>query len=51
MEAVAADVVVIGGGLSGLTAAYYLLKKDRGLRVTVLEAKGERVCVSLDFMD
>ncbi|XP_041364497.1 probable flavin-containing monoamine oxidase A [Gigantopelta aegis] len=39
MEAFEVDVVVVGGGLSGLASAYYLLKKDRGLRVLVLEAK------------
>ncbi|GFR89735.1 amine oxidase [Elysia marginata] len=39
MESFECDVVVVGAGLSGLTAAYYLSKKDRGLRVVVLEAK------------
>lgn len=33
------DVVVIGAGLSGLTAAYDLLSVDPDLRVLVLEAK------------
>lgn len=32
------DVVVIGGGLSGLTTASEILKKDPELRVTVVEA-------------
>lgn len=35
----AADIVIIGAGLSGLTAAYRILKKDSSLRVIVLEAK------------
>ncbi|KAK3750727.1 hypothetical protein RRG08_022208 [Elysia crispata] len=39
MESFECDVVVIGAGLSGLSAAYYLTKKDRSLRVVVLEAK------------
>ena len=41
MESFECDVVVIGAGLSGLSAAYYLTKKDRSLRVVVLEAKGK----------
>ncbi len=32
-----ADVAVVGGGLTGLWTAYYLLKTDPGLRVVVLE--------------
>ena len=31
-------IVIIGGGISGLSAAYFLLQKDPTLRVTVLEA-------------
>lgn len=33
------DVIVIGGGLSGLTAAYYLLENKADCRILVLEAK------------
>lgn len=33
------DVVIVGAGLSGLTAAYHLKKVDPSLKVTVLEAK------------
>lgn len=31
-------ILIIGGGISGLSAAYFLLKKRPSLRVTVLEA-------------
>jgi glycine/D-amino acid oxidase-like deaminating enzyme len=34
-----ADVVVIGGGFTGLSAAYYLRKRLPGKRVVLLEAK------------
>ncbi|WP_406837819.1 NAD(P)/FAD-dependent oxidoreductase [Streptomyces sp. AHU1] len=34
-----ADVVVVGGGYTGLWTAYYLKKADPSLRVTVLEQK------------
>ena len=37
----AADVVVVGAGVSGLTAAYHLTTRDPNLRVVVVEAKGE----------
>jgi protoporphyrinogen/coproporphyrinogen III oxidase len=32
------DLIVIGGGIAGLSAAYYALKKSPDLRVTVLES-------------
>lgn len=31
------DVAIIGGGLTGLWTAYYLLERDPGLRIAVLE--------------
>ena len=36
------DVIIIGAGLSGLSAAYLLWKKDPNLKVLLLEAKGGR---------
>ncbi len=35
---VQADVVIVGGGFSGLWTAYYLLKADPGMTVAVVEA-------------
>lgn len=40
MSATGARVVVVGGGVAGLTTAYRLLKDDPSLGVTVLEASG-----------
>jgi len=34
------DVVVVGAGISGLTAAYTILTRDPGIRLVVIEAKG-----------
>ncbi|MET9058572.1 FAD-dependent oxidoreductase [Streptomyces antibioticus] len=34
-----ADVVIVGGGYTGLWAAYYLKKADPGLRITLLEQR------------
>lgn len=35
------DVVVVGAGISGLSAAYELMKKRPKTRLVVLEAKGK----------
>jgi glycine/D-amino acid oxidase-like deaminating enzyme len=34
-----ADIVIVGGGYTGLWTAYYLIKADPSLRITVLEAE------------
>jgi glycine/D-amino acid oxidase-like deaminating enzyme len=34
---IAVDVAIVGGGLTGLWTAYYLLKRDPALRVAVIE--------------
>lgn len=34
------DVVIIGAGIAGLSAAYQLWKRDPNLNVAVVEAKG-----------
>ncbi|GAB1598590.1 probable flavin-containing monoamine oxidase A [Argonauta hians] len=39
MDTLKTDVVIIGAGLSGLSAAYYLAKTDKSLHFTILEAK------------
>lgn len=33
------DVIIIGAGLSGLYAAYYLIKKCKDLRILIIEGK------------
>jgi len=38
---VTADVAVIGGGVTGLTVAHHLLRRDPSASVTVLEAGSE----------
>ena len=39
-NAVDADVVIVGGGFTGLWAAYYLKTLDPSLRILILEAEG-----------
>lgn len=34
------DVIIIGAGLSGMTAAYTIFEKEPGLNILVLEAQG-----------
>lgn len=35
------DVVVIGAGLSGLAAAYNIIKHDSAIKIVILEAKSK----------
>ena len=35
------DVVVVGAGISGLTAAYHIHNTDKNIRIAVLEAKSK----------
>lgn len=35
------DAIIVGAGISGLTAAHRLKKKEPNIRVLVIEAKGE----------
>ena len=34
------DVIIVGGGCSGLSAAYQIKKQKKDARVLILEAKG-----------
>ena len=37
------DVIVVGAGISGLTAAFEVLKKNPDAKLIILEAKGNKV--------
>lgn len=41
------DVVVVGAGLSGLSAAHLLRKRNGGLKILILEGKGEIFWIQL----
>jgi len=43
------DVLVLGAGLSGLTAAYEILKADPSTHIKVLEAKGKNSNLKIDL--
>lgn len=42
------DVIIIGAGLSGLTAAYYILKKEPTLNIIILEGNSNHNLISLN---
>ena len=35
------DIVIVGGGISGLTSYHRIKKANKNLNVKILEAKGE----------
>lgn len=37
-----ADIIIVGAGLSGLSAAFYLLKKEPTLNIMIFEGNGKR---------
>lgn len=37
------DVIIVGAGLSGLSAAHLLMKRNTGLKILILEGKGGRI--------
>ena len=43
-----ADVIVVGAGLSGLSAAHFMHKRDPNIRIVILEAKGEETLCIMD---
>lgn len=43
------DIIIIGAGITGLTAAHVLLKKKVGLDVLVLEANSQLPITILHF--
>lgn len=43
------DVLVIGCGLSGMTAAYEILKIDPSIKLCLLEAKGRMIASLIRF--
>lgn len=41
------DVVVVGAGLSGLSAAHLLRQRNARLKILILEGKGQTLCWEL----
>lgn len=44
------DVIIVGAGLSGLSAAHFLLKRNTSLKILVLEAKGRHLIPLSNFL-
>lgn len=40
------DVIIVGAGLSGLSAAHLLLKRNTDLKILILEGKGWHIIPS-----
>ena len=47
MNPIAADVVIIGGGIAGLSTAYWLQKEDPNLKISLLEKEIEMIKLAL----